>query len=93
MTYKILTNDTFKILHRSNFRSAGDPFSANLKSDPLTVPNSVKSLQHKHLTFTPLLSEGEDNTFPNLDPRSKHILLTNPSDLVGISFLRTEEDV
>ena len=41
ITYNLLTNDTFKISHRSNVRHEDDPSSANLKSDPLTVPNVV----------------------------------------------------
>ena len=35
MTFKILTDDTQKIIYRSNIRSARDPKSSNLRQDPL----------------------------------------------------------
>jgi hypothetical protein len=35
MTYKILTDDTRRIIHRSNIRSAADPNARNLHLDPL----------------------------------------------------------
>ena len=38
MTFKILTSDTNKIIHRSNVRPADNPASVNLKVEPLTVP-------------------------------------------------------
>ena len=44
---KLLTDDTFKMLYRSNTCPADDNFSDNLKADPLTVPNVVKYQQDK----------------------------------------------
>jgi hypothetical protein len=35
MTFKILMNDTLKIIHRSNVRSALNPHAKNLRLDPL----------------------------------------------------------
>jgi hypothetical protein len=35
MTYKILTDDTRRIIHHSNIRSAADPNVRNLHLDPL----------------------------------------------------------
>jgi hypothetical protein len=35
MTFKILTDDTLKVIHRSNVRSALNPHAKNLRLDPL----------------------------------------------------------
>jgi hypothetical protein len=46
MTFKILTDDTHKIIYRSNLRSARDPNAQNLCIDPLntTSPEVIRSL-------------------------------------------------
>jgi hypothetical protein len=37
MTFKILTDDTHKIIYRSSLRSARDPNAWNLRIDPLNT--------------------------------------------------------
>jgi hypothetical protein len=46
MTYKILTDDTRQIIHRSNIRSAADPNERNLRLDLLNdkPPEVIRSL-------------------------------------------------
>jgi hypothetical protein len=39
MTFKILTDDTLKVIHRSNVRSALNPHAKNLRLDPLEPGN------------------------------------------------------
>jgi hypothetical protein len=58
MMFKILTNDTHKIIYRSNLRSACDPNARNLRIDPLntTSPEIICSL----CTASPALDHGED---------------------------------
>ena len=98
MTFKVLTNDTNKILHRSNVRPADDPASTNLKIEPLTVPKVVKSLTDDisdSVFEEPLLIDEDTNTSPtSSNPSNAHksMPIIDPSDLVGRSFLRTEED-
>jgi hypothetical protein len=47
MTYKILMDDTHRIIHRSNIRLAADPNSRNLRLDPLNAepPEVIRSLR------------------------------------------------
>jgi hypothetical protein len=46
MTYKILTDDTHRIIHRSNIHSVADPNARNLCLDPLNdePPEVIRSL-------------------------------------------------
>ena len=79
-------------MHRSNARSTDDTSSANLKANPLTFLNGVKSLQDKHLTFTTSLSDDEDDALPNIYPHSKPMPFIDPSDLACRSFLHADDD-
>ena len=95
MTFKVLTGNTNKALHRSNVRPADDPTSANLKVEPLAVPKVVKSLAD-HINDSvfkepPLIDEHADTPSPSSD-KHKSMPIIDPSDLVGRSFLCTEED-
>ena len=49
MAFSILNTATNKVIHRSNVRPAGDSVSPNLRIDPLTAPEIVKS---RHLPST-----------------------------------------
>jgi hypothetical protein len=77
MTYKILTDDTRQIIHRSNIRSAADPNTRNLCLDPLNEepPEVIRSL----CKASP--STGDDT------------VIVNPQELLGCTFLMdTQED-
>jgi hypothetical protein len=58
MTYKILMDDTRRIIHHSNIRSAADPNARNLHLDPLNdePPEVIWSL----CKASPALDHGED---------------------------------
>jgi hypothetical protein len=84
MTYKILTNDTKRIIHRSNVRSASNPSSANLKADLFSgesYKKCVKSARDDHDA-----NENPVNTeVPNM-------MLIKPEDLIGRTFLTEPKD-
>ena len=95
MTFKILTSNTNKVLHRSNVRPADDPSSPNLRADPLTVPRVVKSLSDdidESIFEEPPLIDEDDQDAPPQPKSRRNMPIIDPSDLMGRSFLRTEED-
>ena len=48
MTYKILTEDTKKIIYHSNLRSALDPTTCNLCLNPLNDDERIKPIVRSH---------------------------------------------
>ena len=80
MTYKILTDDTKKIIYRSNIRSALDPMTRNLRLDPLNDDERIKPIvRSRHDS----LAHGEvDTPMPIIDPQ----------DLVGRTFLMPQQE-
>ena len=77
MTFKVLTDDTRKVIYRSNVRSARDPKALNLRMDPLGGEDVIKS---RHDSKEPNLAS--DNGEAKADMPVFH-----PSNLVGRSFL------
>ena len=96
MTYKVLTDNTLKVIHHSNICSAHDPTSKNLCHDPLNddPPKIIKSLphQHTHTSDSPLLDHGETVLLmPDFDDEdSSNMAIVDPQDLVGHTFLMDE---
>ena len=92
MTYKVLTDDTLKIIHHSNICLAHDPTSKNLHCDPLNddPPKIIKSLPHQctHASDSPLLAHGETVDFNDED--SSNMAIVDPQDLVRCTFLMDE---
>jgi hypothetical protein len=106
MTYKILTDDTRRITHRSNVRLAADSYTRNLRLDPPNdePPEVIRSL-HKS---SPALDHGEDFSLhsteptsesPSATPASEHpsnegdATIVDPQELMGHAFLMdTQED-
>jgi hypothetical protein len=100
MTYKILTDDTRQIIHRSNIRSAADPNARNLRLDPLNdkPPEVIWSL-HK---ASPASDHGEDFSLHSMEPTNENperpstgddTVIVNPQELLGRTFLMdTQED-
>ena len=85
MTFKILTDDTRKIIYRSNIRSASDPNARNLCIDPLNdeSPQVIRSLRQASPSsdhgegLSPLSLELHDeledvNHLPDDDPTARH---------------------
>ena len=65
MTYKILMDDTRRIIHRSNIRSAADPNARNLRLDPLNdePPEVIRSLRKA----SPASDHGEDFSLHSME--------------------------
>jgi hypothetical protein len=100
MTYKILTDDTRRIIHHSNIRSAANPNARNLRLDPLNdkPPEVIRSL----CKASPALDHGEDSSLHSMEPTEENpecpstgddTVIVNPQELLGCNFLMdTQED-
>jgi hypothetical protein len=100
MTYKILTDDTHQIIHRSNICSAADPNARNLRLDPLNdkLPKVIQSLRKA----SPASDHGEDFSLHSMEPTNENpkcpstgddTVIDNPQELLGRTFLMdTQED-
>ena len=83
MTYKILTDDTRKVIYRSNVRSALDPSARNRRIDLLNgepPPKIIKSRQDE---------SHESNDGEQTEPQMP---VFSPTDLVGKTFLMDEQE-
>jgi hypothetical protein len=94
MTFKILTDDTHKVISCSNLHSACDPNERNLSIDPLNTdpPEVIRSLQ----TTPPALDHGEELLPLSFDDsghnKQDHLVIVNPYELVGRTFLMDPQD-
>ena len=77
--FKILTDDTLKVIHRSNIRSALDPNSRNLCIDPLneTFPEIIKSVR----AVSPSSDHGEDLPSPTSSDPVPSMFVIDPQAL------------
>jgi hypothetical protein len=80
MTFKILTDGTLKVIHRSNVRLALNPHARNLRLDPLE-PGDVATpiVKSRH-------ESADDGEILPLIP------VIDPSELIGCTFLMDKED-
>ena len=86
MTFKILTDDTNKVICRSNVRSAASTADRNRRLDILGGEISTDSLA------TPTLKSSAD--FPSsAKPDYFKATLSKPADLLGRSFLSDEDNL
>ena len=84
MTWKILTDDTQKIIHRSNVRKIGGPMSRNVRAELLDGESP-----------TPIIKSRHDSKFSNddladeVDGETKELNMPviYPTDIVGRTFL------
>ena len=86
LTFRILTDDTKRVIHRSNVRPADDPKDFNLRAD-LLLPydRPVKQfVKGQHYAELPL-DHGEESTTPSMPT-------FNAEDIVGRTFLLPQED-
>ena len=77
LTFKVLTDDTKKIIHRSRIRSALNPNERNLRVDLKANDPPPQIVRSKHDE-----SLQQDGTMPTFDP----------TDLIGRTFLLDPED-
>jgi hypothetical protein len=71
MTFKILTNDTWKIIYHSNIHSALDPKSRNLRMDPLNddpILDPIIKSRQGHAPSDSLKGESS-NTYADCGPK------------------------
>ena len=99
MTIKVLTDDTKKVIYRSNVRSALDEADRNLRMDPLSgeIKTIVKSRQDNdadngETKKTPTGYDYGEPTTPTDDDDGETnngpaMAVFNPEDLVGRTFL------
>jgi hypothetical protein len=108
MTYKIMTDDTHQIIHRSNIRSAADPNARNLRLDPLNdkLPEVIRSL----CKASPASDHGEDFSLHSMEPTNEHshmestpdpsehpstgddMVIVDPQELLGCTFLMDTQE-
>lgn len=85
MTFKILVDDTSKIIHYSNIRSNEDIFAPNLRIDPITIPMVIKSKNKIASSVKEQLSETDP-------PNMATIIIIKPKESVGRSFLMPKDE-
>jgi hypothetical protein len=108
MTYKILTDDTRQIIHRSNIRLAADPNARNLRLDPLNdePPEVIRSLRKA----SPASDHGENFSLHSMEPTDEHpytestpdpsehpstgdnTVIVDPQELLGHTFLMDTQE-
>jgi hypothetical protein len=108
MTYKILTDDTRQIIHRSNIHLAADPNARNLHLDPLNdkPPEVIWSLRKA----SPASDHGEDFSLHSMEPTDEHpytestpdpserpstvddMVIVDPQELLGRTFLMDTQE-
>ncbi len=91
MTFKVLADDSQKVLFHSAIRSGTQPGEQNLRVDPLgrELPSIVK-LRHDPVIQMPFDPGGQDpSPSPTIEDETKLSQLPtfHPSDLVGCTFL------
>jgi hypothetical protein len=90
MTFKILTNNTHKIIYHSNLCSVRDPNAQNLCIDP--IPEVICSLYKA----APALDHGEKLLPLSLDDsghnKQDHLAIVDPYELMGRTFLMDPQD-
>jgi len=91
MTFKVLADDSQKVLFCSAICSAIAPGEQNLRVDPLGgEPPSFVTLSHDPVTQMPFDPGGQDPDSPPTkedETNSSQLPMFHPSDLVGCTFL------
>jgi hypothetical protein len=108
MTYKILRDDTHRIIHHSNIRLAADPIARNLHLDPLNdePPEVIQPL----CKASPASDHGEDFSLHSMEPTDEHpytestpepserpstgddMVIVDPRELLGHTFLMDTQE-
>jgi hypothetical protein len=84
MTFKILTDDTNKIIYRSNICSALDPKRQNLRMDPLNDDPVLKPI---------IKSRSDPDDPPHGESKgATSMTIVDPNDLVGRTFLMAPQE-
>jgi len=97
LTYKILTDDTQKVVTRSRIRSALNEVAPNLRLDPIDGESIRKFVKFrgdsKRESTNDNHAEDDQSSQPNPTPQPKlTIPVFDPSDLIGRTFLMDQEN-
>ena len=101
MTFKVLTDDTQRVICRSGIRSALDSSSSNLRLDPIdgeSLRNFVKfredSIRENQSPPMDNIVDQDRSSASSAAPSEKPIVrpIIDPADLVGRSFLKDQDD-
>jgi hypothetical protein len=82
LTYKILTDDTSKVIHRSSIRSALQPHDRNMRADAIV---GEMEPQNQKLVIKSKFDYGENNS-------NRAMPTIEPADLVGRTFLQAPRE-
>ena len=83
MTFKIINRSTNKIINRSTVRPENDKKSPNLRADPLTSPEIIKSL---HNDSIPNTDETASNDYDPPSSSKWSMFILDPSIRLVRSF-------
>lgn len=92
MTYKIVTNNTNKVICHYNICSTEEPLEQNLHLYPFVIISIIKSKSDSPIPQVTTYSHNNDtlSNIPNTETSSTHpdpsIHIINSSDLVGRTF-------
>jgi hypothetical protein len=102
MTFKILSVDTLKILHRGNVRSADNPSSINIRADELggeSATEIIKSRPRQKRRSASIKEQGDGledgepiRTDEGLESNSHPMTIISPHDLIGRTFLMNPQE-
>ena len=87
ITFKILTNNTLKVINCSNVHFAGLPLEYNLRLDPLGGESKQIIKSKADNIMLP-----DDNNLRQSETKTQNVPLIEPSDLVSCSFLVDNND-
>ena len=87
ITFKILTNNTLKVINCSNVHFAGLPLEYNLRLDPLGGESKQIIKSKADTIMLP-----DDNNLRQSETKTQNVPLIEPSDLVSCSFLVDNND-
>jgi hypothetical protein len=101
MTFKILSIDTLKVLHRGNVRSADNPVSINIRADELGGESATEIIRSKPKEEQRSVSFEQDskpqngepvNDDDHIKPPTESMITFNPHDLIGRTFLMNPQE-
>ena len=87
MTFKILTDDTHKVIYRSLVRSALDPNAPNLRADLLASADGETKPPKD-----PVIKSHHDDGDGDEVTRSYQMPIVDPAELIGRTFLVDKDD-
>ena len=91
VTFKIPNSSTNKIINRSNGRPFNDSESHNLRDDPVTSTEVIKSLREDKFKAEDPASEFSPNDSSSPSSYMMYVPVVDPNDLVWELYLSTKK--